>query len=157
MVCFLPPFFSDSFNIILEMQNWFHSERTELIASPLVDFKVYVTGSSSATAIVSSSEKGVDGIDTHVRSFEKSESDAEKSALDSYSPTTSDSDSPVKLGRPDISALIRGIVNSTEIHASTIVAACGPNGMMRETRAVVGDLVARSGRSVQLHCEQFGW
>lgn len=136
------------------MQKWFHAERTELIASPLVDFKVYVTGSTDTDKNTFHSRSDSHGI---IQSLEKSETDPEKSALESYSPTTPDSDAPVRLGRPDIGASIREIVSSTQIQESTIVAACGPNSMMRETRTVIGDLVARSGRSVQLHCEQFGW
>lgn len=61
------------------------------------------------------------------------------------------------LGRPDISAIVRDLVASTGAHERTIVAACGPNSLMAETRGVVAGLVASESRSVTLHCEQFGW
>jgi ferredoxin-NADP reductase len=97
---------------------------------------------------------------TQASNFEKSDAhiaDPEISASGSCSPTASESTLPVMLGRPDISATIRTIVDAINEHERTIVAACGPESLMKETRGVVGDLAANSGRSVTLHCEQFGW
>jgi hypothetical protein len=61
------------------------------------------------------------------------------------------------LGRPDISATIRDIVGAIDDHERTIVVACGPESLMREAQGVAGALMESSGRSVTLHCEQFGW
>jgi hypothetical protein len=146
---------------VSEMKNWFPTELTELSHCPLVKISIYVTGSINASQTSPKSEKQKsDQVVTEVRSVERSDSaifDPEKSGSGSCSPYTTESTLPVTLGRPDISATIRSIVGAREEHERIIVAACGPKSLMRETRVVVGDLVANSGRSVTLHCEQFGW
>lgn len=132
-----------------EMQTWFSKELAELSASPLVNLTIYVTRSIDAM-----SNTNVDS--DHEKSIQKSASDAdpEKSAS---SPTSPQSTLPIMLGRPDISATIRAIVGDSGEMERTVVAACGPESLMRDTRGVVAGLVVGSGRSVELHCEQFGW
>jgi Ferric reductase NAD binding domain len=141
------------------MKDWFAKELDELNGSPLVKLTIYVTRAVTAESLVI---KESISPPTQTSSFEKSEnnlSDPEKSAsaLESFASDTQSSTLSVMDGRPDISAEIRAIVSGMEEHERTIVAACGPESLMKETRAVVGDLVVSSGRSVTLHCEQFGW
>jgi hypothetical protein len=38
-----------------------------------------------------------------------------------------------------------------------IIAACGPDGLMKNVRRVAADCITVKGPSVELHCEQFGW
>jgi hypothetical protein len=64
---------------------------------------------------------------------------------------------PVIFGRPVTTAKINEIMGSTEFSDSIIVAACGPDGLMREVRQAVACVVGAGKRSVTLHCEQFGW
>ncbi|KUI55365.1 Ferric/cupric reductase transmembrane component 2 [Cytospora mali] len=63
----------------------------------------------------------------------------------------------VKAGRPDTAALIRGAVSSTPSHQRVLVAACGPDGLMRVVRDTTASLIRGDGPGVELHCEQFGW
>lgn len=137
------------------MQSWFSKELTELAASPLVQLTIYVTRSMGASNLNTKQESNT--IVTQAQSFEKSETDPEKSASGSCSPTIPEPTFPVRLGRPDISSTIRSVVSDTAEEERTIVAACGPVGFMKDVRDVVGDLVVYSGRSVAFHCEQFGW
>jgi hypothetical protein len=147
--------------IVPEMTNWFPNELAELSASPLVYLTVYVTRSLNASKTSPTTKQAKSNqVITQVQSFEKSDtaiSDPEKPASGSHSPSRPVSNMPIMLGRPDISATIRSIVGGTEEYERTIVAACGPESLMGETRGIVGDLVASSGRRVMLHCEQFGW
>lgn len=138
-----------------EMRTWFMKELTELNASPLVDVKTYVTRSIGAST--SSSESDSEDTRAQAKGSTKSETDPEKLAEVSVSPIEPRPTLPIILGRPNVSAIIRSIVASSEEHESTIIGACGPASLMTDTRAVVVDLVAKSGRSVALHCEQFGW
>ena len=130
-------------------------------SSPIVNLTIYVTGSLSSSSASSTHEKQSpkQNVD-RVHDLEKSSpdvSDPEKDVSGHCSASSPDSVQSIVLGRPDISASIRDIVSATAEDEGTIVAACGPESLMKETRATVGDLVASSGRSVTLHCEQFGW
>lgn len=136
--------------------------------------------SSHNNDLTISKQEETDHIFNHASSFEKSQAidsgkpqssdpdtsprpiDSEKAAASgSHSPTSSSSEPSqnhaVVLGRPDIGAAVRTIVNGSAEDERTIVAACGPDGMMSDVRAVVGELVVGSGRSVTLHYEKFGW
>ena len=143
------------------MQHWFPNELVELRSSPIVNLTIYVTRSLSSSSASSTHEKqSPKSTVDRVLDFEKPNvggSDPEKDALGGCSPSSPDSVQSFVLGRPDISTSIRDIVNRTVEEEGTIVAACGPESLMKETRATVRDLVASSGRSVTLHCEQFGW
>ncbi|KAH0606141.1 uncharacterized protein H6S33_003802 [Morchella sextelata] len=60
-------------------------------------------------------------------------------------------------GRPDLTALIKGIVKNAEQRDTVAVGACGPTELMRVARNAVADSITLTGPSVTLHCEQFGW
>ncbi|KAK4194574.1 putative ferric reductase transmembrane component [Triangularia verruculosa] len=64
---------------------------------------------------------------------------------------------PIKEGRPDAASLIRDAVNSTPASQRVLVAACGPQGLMRVVRDTTARLIQGGGPGVELHCEQFGW
>jgi len=66
-------------------------------------------------------------------------------------------DYPVQLGRPDTAALIRDAVNITPSNQRVLVAACGPDGLMRVVRDTTARLIRGDGPAVEVHCEQFGW
>ncbi len=144
---------------ILDMKNWFEKELAELSISPLVKLTIYVTQTMNAMDITNEKQTSNEAI-TQSPSFGKSDADiADPEKLTSTSGSSSPQklSLPVTLGRPDISATIRHIVGATDDHERTIVAACGPESIMREARDVVGALMKSSGRSVTFHCEQFGW
>lgn len=63
----------------------------------------------------------------------------------------------LKSGRPDTATLIREAVRSTPPHQRVLVAACGPDGLMRVVRNTTASLIRGDGPGVELHCEQFGW
>lgn len=63
----------------------------------------------------------------------------------------------LKPGRPDTASLIREAVQSTPQNQRVLVAACGPNGLMRVVRDTTASLISGDGPGVELHCEQFGW
>jgi ferredoxin-NADP reductase len=88
---------------------------------------------------------------------EKGDATKEAAAHSSSLSSSSDSTWPVLLGRPDTAAKIQEIINNTEESDSTIVAGCGPEGLMLDIRQAVADILGTGKRSVRLHCEQFGW
>jgi hypothetical protein len=142
------------------LKNWFEKELAELSLYPFVKLTVYVTRTFTARTPTSEKQTSNEAI-TQAPCFEISDADIadpEKlvSGSVSCSPTTRELSLPVMLGRPDISAIVRQFVSATEQYERTIVAACGPESLMRETRGVARELVATSRRSVTLHCEQFG-
>lgn len=63
----------------------------------------------------------------------------------------------LKPGRPDTASLIREAVQSTPQNQRVLVAACGPDGLMRVVRDTTANLISGDGPGVELHCEQFGW
>lgn len=63
----------------------------------------------------------------------------------------------IKAGRPDTATLIREAVSSTPAQGRVLVAACGPDGLMRVVRNTTASLIRGDGPGVELHCEQFGW
>lgn len=63
----------------------------------------------------------------------------------------------VKEGRPDAASLIRNAVTTTPSNQRVLVAACGPDGLMRIVRDTTARLMTSDGPGVELHCEQFGW
>ena len=85
--------------------------------------------------------------------------DIEKVVTSSSHANPWDSSSSLELliGRPDIKALIRSIAGSGLPEERIAVAACGPEALMRDVRAVSAEVIRINGPSVELHCEQFGW
>jgi hypothetical protein len=63
----------------------------------------------------------------------------------------------IKAGRPDAASLIRNAVDLTPRNQRVLVAACGPDGLMRIVRDTTAKLMVGDGPAVELHCEQFGW
>ncbi|KAK4154164.1 ferric reductase NAD binding domain-containing protein [Chaetomidium leptoderma] len=63
----------------------------------------------------------------------------------------------VKAGRPDAASLIRDALKVTPRNQRVLVAACGPDGLMRVVRDTTAKLIVGDGPAVELHCEQFGW
>lgn len=63
----------------------------------------------------------------------------------------------IKTGRPDTATLIREAISSTPAQGRVLVAACGPDGLMRVVRNTTASLIRSDGPGVELHCEQFGW
>ena len=63
----------------------------------------------------------------------------------------------IKSGRPDAASLIRDAVKTTPRNQRVLVAACGPDGLMRIVRDTTAKLIVGDGPAVELHCEQFGW
>jgi hypothetical protein len=66
-------------------------------------------------------------------------------------------DYAVKSGRPDAASLVRDAVKTTPHNQRVLVAACGPDGLMRIVRDTTAKLIVGDGPAVELHCEQFGW
>jgi hypothetical protein len=67
------------------------------------------------------------------------------------------SDYVVTAGRPDAASLIRDAVSTTPRNQRVLVAACGPDSLMRVVRDTTAKLILSDGPGVELHCEQFGW
>lgn len=63
----------------------------------------------------------------------------------------------IKAGRPDAASLIRNAINTTPRNQRVLVAACGPDGLMRVVRDTTARSIVGDGPAVELHCEQFGW
>lgn len=91
--------------------------------------------------------------------YQRTPSDA--SLATSYSTagssTADDHRDVLKSGRPDTATLIREAVQSTPPQQRVLVAACGPDGLMRVVRDTTASLIRGDGPGVELHCEQFGW
>ncbi|KAJ9156570.1 Ferric/cupric reductase transmembrane component 2 [Pleurostoma richardsiae] len=64
---------------------------------------------------------------------------------------------PVTAGRPDAATLITEAVRDTPQGQRVLVAACGPDGLMRVVRDAAARCIRGDGPAVELHCEQFGW
>jgi hypothetical protein len=64
---------------------------------------------------------------------------------------------PVEQGRPDVAALVKEAVGSVGKDKRVLIAACGPDSLMKVVRNTAAGLITKDGPSVELHCEQFGW
>lgn len=82
---------------------------------------------------------------------------AEKDATTTAAMSSHSYDYPVKSGRPDVASLVRQAVAMTPQNQRVLVAACGPDGLMRVVRDTTAKLIIGDGPAVELHCEQFGW
>jgi CRISPR/Cas system type I-B associated protein Csh2 (Cas7 group RAMP superfamily) len=155
-----------------EQQSWFAKELAELDASPLVFVTIHITRTMASTLSTSAANKLSDDEGAPTRTdyespqlpnvlqveivTEKGYTD-EEAAMHNSSVSSLSNHSSIIYGRPDAAARIREIVNTTEGSDSTIVAACGPEGLMLQVRRAVAGVVSTGTRSVSLHCEQFGW
>lgn len=141
-----------------EYLEWFGTHLESLRECENVKIEVYVTrqsgttSSSSTLSVSSAAEK----TNIHVQA-----TDLEKSGFTSE--VSSQNEKSVvgvsmRYGRPDLKALIPVIetgMNAT--NASTLVAACGPKGMMNDVRKCVADEVAAGRPGLRVHTEAFGW
>lgn len=100
-------------------------------------------------------EKGPTGSANYQRT--PSDSSLATSYSAAGSSTADDHRDVLKCGRPDTATLIREAVRSTPPHQRVLVAACGPDGLMRVVRDTTASLIRGDGPGVELHCEQFGW
>ncbi|KAI1764445.1 ferric reductase NAD binding domain-containing protein [Hypoxylon sp. FL1150] len=73
------------------------------------------------------------------------------------SSTASMVDLPIIVGRPDTGALIRSAVGSVGRDQRVLVAACGPDGLIKVVRNVAAGCISVDGPAIEVHCEQFGW
>lgn len=80
-----------------------------------------------------------------------------QATVPSHSLSLLNSGMPIILGRPSTADKIYEIVGSTQSSDSTIVVACGPDGMMLDVTEAVARVVSAGTRSVSLHCQQFWW
>ncbi|CZT52732.1 related to ferric-chelate reductase [Rhynchosporium secalis] len=60
-------------------------------------------------------------------------------------------------GRPDIDGIIRHLVAKSGDEERIVIAACGPDELMRSVRRTATNSIKAKGPSIELHCEQFGW
>lgn len=95
---------------------------------------------------------------TNVSSTSSLSGDAEKGIvtiletdMDSYAGI------PITWKRPDVPAMIRGVVAEAARHQSVLVMGCGPSALMTQVRNTTAECIQVDGPTVELHCEQFGW
>ncbi|KAI4860823.1 ferric reductase NAD binding domain-containing protein [Hypoxylon rubiginosum] len=151
--------------------------------SPKVSLKVHVTrlppthpaGRSGSTARTSSSGSSTDLVPSALeKSVEFSAVSGQVSSAatpyqsdrdDKYSPRRVDIpssaasmvDLPIIVGRPDTEALIRSAVESVGRDQRVLIAACGPDGLIKVVRNVAASCISVDGPAIEVHCEQFGW
>ncbi|TAQ86359.1 hypothetical protein B7494_g5317 [Chlorociboria aeruginascens] len=149
---------------------WFSKELEILKASPLVALSLYSTRSpnpsiSSHAAIPSIEHKSL--LDEKLTSISLSspisslstnaDFDVEKQHIVANGKTNIPSNINILHGRPDIHTLINEIVKNADAGKRIMIAACGPDGLMRVVRKTAADCISVDGPSIELHCEQFGW
>lgn len=129
-----------------EQQSWFSKELIEIISSPLVLPTIYVTGLQAATGSHSTLDEisNNGGTQTPADYEEPSlpkpkknlDIDMEKrdtkmeATIHGHSQSSLNYGVPLILGRPHTAAKIHEIVGSTKSSDTTIVVACGPEGLM---------------------------
>ncbi|KAK6438723.1 hypothetical protein LTR95_005066 [Oleoguttula sp. CCFEE 5521] len=120
---------------------WFEKELAMLSTDSRITITVHVTQSSKAK---------VDVVDNVLR--ESLDRDVEKTAAPT-SPQSSSID--IQTGRPDVSAIVKAVVESSEPADRLLVAACGPSGLILATEEATRSWYSSRGASVQLHVETF--
>lgn len=63
----------------------------------------------------------------------------------------------VQPGRPDIAKIIDNAVAEADLKDRLVVAACGPEGLMKTTRQMVSKNTKPEGPSIELQCEEYSW
>ena len=63
----------------------------------------------------------------------------------------------IRLGKPDVAALIRTTIYETPAENRVLVLGCGPDGLMKQVRNTTASCIQSGGPGVELHCEQFRW
>ncbi|KAI8957388.1 ferric reductase NAD binding domain-containing protein [Daldinia sp. FL1419] len=64
---------------------------------------------------------------------------------------------PISHGRPDTEAEIRAVLTSLSRDQRVLIAACGPNSLIKMVRDIGASCIRVDGPAVEVHCEQFGW
>jgi hypothetical protein len=154
------------------MNSWFHKELDTLLASPLVNLRLHVTGlSSSPTSTFAPSDLEISTPSPGPENI--SRLDIEKPTLCPPSEVNSSVDiekypeQPIIMtesksrifehGRPDIPALISSIVSQTNKRERIAIAACGPAHMMENIRESAARNIKKDGPGLELFLQQFGW
>jgi hypothetical protein len=152
------------------MLEWFSQPLKELAASPLVNLHLYSTRTpnpsvqtptpSSPASLNEKTKDTPKETPTMVNSPASTKNSGEIYDIEKRpsSPIYS-ADLAVHLQseRPDINTMITEIVEGAEGQDRIIVAACGPDSLMRVTRRTVANNIKVTGPSVEYHAEQFGW
>ncbi|KAH9900225.1 ferric reductase NAD binding domain-containing protein [Xylariomycetidae sp. FL2044] len=135
--------------------SWFTRHLNDLLThahAPKIALRLHVTNlSSTSPALVSmvrSPSQTSEGSSTA--------SNIEKSPIESP-PRGSMLDLPLIHGRPDTETLIKDAVESVDKDQRVLVAACGPDGLLKIVRDTTANCIRVHGPAVELHCEQFGW
>lgn len=138
--------------MLLGKLEWYKDELTAIQSSPFVNLSIHITSDPQANL-------------THKIPAPLSDLDLEMSRLPTTIPPPLAGESEAGLkpslslsaGRPDVKAIIREVVKSTGRDKRIIVAACGPEGLMIDTRNTVARCTTVGGPSINLHIEAFGW
>ncbi|KAI1416244.1 ferric reductase NAD binding domain-containing protein [Hypoxylon sp. FL1857] len=73
------------------------------------------------------------------------------------SASSSTTELPVIIGRPDTEAEIKAAVQALGKDQRVLIAACGPDRLTNTVRNVAATCISADGPAVEVHCEQFGW
>ena len=89
------------------------------------------------------------------------EDEQEKTLFGNARPTSSRRSSlrsVIDLGRPDIDAIVRQVVeHDTPRDKRVLVAASGPGGLLSNTRTAVKACMSSQSASIHMHLEEFNW
>ncbi|OAA72742.1 Ferric reductase-like transmembrane component [Akanthomyces lecanii RCEF 1005] len=151
--------------------SWYASHLQTLSRDSRVSVHIFVTKgrdplASSGNSMTESEDGRLDTIQTpsdeisptNVSSASSMSGDAEKGVV-----TILESDMgsyagiPITWKRPDVPAMIRGVVAEAARHQSVLVMGCGPSALMTQIRNTTAECIRVDGPTVELHCEQFGW
>jgi predicted ferric reductase len=146
----------DNINFRTESLSWFSKELTELQASPRVTIALHSTRPSCTQSPSSPISKPITQQgDLLSRALS---ADPEKHPSPPRgTPWDSSTSLEILHGRPDVETLIKDVVAKAGKDEKVLIAACGPEGLMRSVRRTAAGCITVEGPSVELHCEQFGW
>lgn len=146
-----------------EYLQWFETHLETLKTCQNMTVQIYMTRHNDAT--LSSSTLSVSSTPAEKINIRVQATDLEKSGFNSEVSSQRDGCEnvmrglDVKYGRPDLKMLLPAMVATSSDAATnmTLVAACGPKGMMKDVRSCVADEVRKGRRGVRVHTEAFGW
>ncbi|CEI66928.1 hypothetical protein FVEN_g8575 [Fusarium venenatum] len=90
----------------------------------------------------------------------RSSPDLEKDGISSPTSITTHSsqgDTVVFSGRPDVASLVKESTESTPSYKRVLVMGCGPKTLMSAVQNAAADAIMDNGAGVELHLEKFGW
>ncbi|KAJ3497316.1 hypothetical protein NLG97_g1999 [Lecanicillium saksenae] len=156
--------------------SWYANHLQTLGSDPRVSIHIFVTkGRDALESSGNSMTESEDGrpcgspttheiSPTIISSASSSSGDPEKgivaiqhSDLTSMSRIDAYSGFPITWKRPDVPAMIQGVVAESARHQSVLVMGCGPSSLMTQVRNTTAECIRSDGPTVELHCEQFGW